>query len=58
MRLLWIPLAALLLAGCAVVPVAPPYAYVPRPRPRFTYVYPAYPGYAPGWYAPRYYGHW
>ena len=55
MRWLWILLAALLLAGCAVVPLAPPYAYVPRPRPRITYVY---PGYAPGWYAPGYYGHW
>ena len=48
-----IPLAALLLAGCAIVPVAP-YGYV-RPRPRVTYVYPAYPY---GWYAPRYYRHW
>jgi hypothetical protein len=57
MRLLWIPLAALLLAGCAIVPLAP-YAYAPPPRPRLTYVYPAYPGYAPGWYAPRYYGRW
>lgn len=55
MRWLWILLGALLLAGCAVVPLAPPYAYVPRPRPRTTYVY---PGYAPGWYAPGYYGHW
>ena len=55
MRLLWIPLVALLLAGCAIVPLAPPYAYAPPPpRPRVTYVYPAYPG----WYAPHYYGHW
>ncbi len=51
MRLLLIPLAALLLAGCAIVPLAP-VAYAPAPRPRVTYVYPAYP------YAPRYYGHW
>jgi hypothetical protein len=51
--LLIIPLAALLLAGCAIVPIAP-YGYV-QPRPRITYVYPAYPH---GWYAPRYYGHW
>ena len=51
--LLLIPLAALLLAGCAIVPIGP-YAYAP-PRPRVTYVYPAYPY---GWYAPRYYGHW
>jgi hypothetical protein len=39
--LLIIPLAALLLAGCAIVPIAP-YGYV-RPRPRVTYVNPAYP---------------
>ena len=51
--LLLIPLAALLLAGCAIVPIGP-YAYAP-PRPRVTYVYPGYPH---GWYAPRYYGHW
>jgi len=51
--LLWIPLASLLLAGCAIVPVGP-YAYAP-PRPRISYVYPVYPY---GWYAPRYYGHW
>jgi hypothetical protein len=51
--LLLIPLAALLLAGCAIVPIGP-YAYAP-PRPRGSYVYPAYPY---GWYAPRYYGHW
>lgn len=58
MRLLWIPLAALLVAGCAIVPLAP-YAYAPPPpRPRVTYIYPAYPGYAPGWYAPRYYSRW
>jgi hypothetical protein len=50
--LLIIPLAALLLAGCAIVPIAP-YGYV-RPRPRVTYVYPGYPY----WYAPRYYRHW
>jgi len=49
--LLIIPLAALLLAGCAIVPIAP-YGYA-RP-PRVTYVYPAYPY----WYAPRYYRHW
>jgi hypothetical protein len=56
MRLLWIPLAALLLAGCAIVPLAP-YAYAPpRPRPRVTYVYPAYPAH-PYWSAPRYYDH-
>ena len=56
MRLVWIPLAALLLAGCAIVPLAP-YAYAPPPpRPRFTYSYPAYPY----WSAPRYYdrGRW
>jgi len=51
--LLLVPLAALLLGGCAIVPVAPPYAYV-RPAPRVTYVYPAYPY----WYAPRHYRHW
>jgi hypothetical protein len=51
--LLIIPLAALLLAGCAIVPIVP-YGYA-RPRPRVTYVYPAYPY---GWYAPRYYRHW
>jgi hypothetical protein len=59
MRLLWIPLAALLLAGCAIVPLAP-YAYAPPPpRPRFTYSYPVYPAY-PYWPAPRYYdrGRW
>jgi hypothetical protein len=54
MRLLrWLPLAALLLAGCVIVP-AGPYAYAP-PRPRISYVYPVYPY---GWYAPRYYGRW
>lgn len=47
--LLIIPLAALLLAGCAIVPIAP-YGYA-RPRPRVTYVYPAHPY----WYGPRYY---
>ena len=48
MRLFWIPLAALLLAGC----YAPP-----PPRPRYTYSYPVYPAYP---YAPRYYdrGRW
>jgi hypothetical protein len=51
MRLLWIPLAALLLAGCAIVPLVP-VGYARPPRPHVTYVYPAYP------YAPRYYGHW
>lgn len=58
MRLFWIPLAALLLAGCAIVPLAP-YAYAPPPRPRVVYRYPAYPAY-PYWNAPRYYdrGHW
>jgi hypothetical protein len=57
MRLLWISLAALLLAGCAIVPLAP-YAYAP-PRPRVTYIYPAYPTH-PYWSAPRYYhrGRW
>ncbi len=49
--LLIIPLAALLLAGCAIVPIAP-YGYARRPT--VTYVYPAYPY----WYAPRYYRHW
>jgi len=56
MRLLWIPLAALLLAGCAIVPLVP-FAYAPPPpRPRFTYSYPA----SPYWSAPRYYdrGRW
>jgi hypothetical protein len=57
MRLLWISLAALLLAGCAIVPLAP-YTYAP-PRPRVTYIYPAYPTH-PYWSAPRYYhrGRW
>jgi hypothetical protein len=59
MRLFWIALAALLLAGCAIVPLAP-YAYAPPPpRPRVVYRYPAYPAY-PYWNAPRYYdrGRW
>jgi hypothetical protein len=57
MRLLWIPLAALLLAGCAIVPLAP-YAYAPPP-PRVVYRYPGYSPY-PYWNAPRYYdrGRW
>jgi hypothetical protein len=54
MRLLWIPLAALLLAGCAIVPLAP-FAYEPPPPPRAAYVYPAYPY---RWYGPHYHGHW
>ena len=57
MRLLWIPLAALLLAGCAIVPLVP-FGYAPPPpRPRYTYSYPVYPAYP---YAPRYYdrGRW
>lgn len=57
MRLFWIPLAALLLAGCAIVPLVP-FGYAPPPpRPRYTYSYPAYPAYP---YAPRYYdrGRW
>ncbi len=53
MRLLWIPLAALLLAGCVVVPLGH-HAYAP---PRATYIYPAHPGHPHGWYAPRYYRH-
>ena len=53
MRLLWLIVpAALLLAGCVLVPVEP-YGYA-RPRPSVTDVYPAYPY----WYAPRYYRHW
>ncbi|HEY7250362.1 MAG TPA: hypothetical protein VIG37_07690 [Methylomirabilota bacterium] len=40
------------------MPLAPPFVCGPRPRPRITYVDPAHPGYAPGGYAPRYYGHW
>jgi len=55
MRLLWIPLAALLLGGCVFVPLGP-HAYAPPPR--ATYIYPAYPAYPHGWYAPRYYGRW
>ena len=50
MRLLWIPLAMLLLAGCVVVPLAPR-GYAP-PRPRATYIHPAPPIY-PYWSAPR-----
>ena len=59
MRLFWIPLAALLLAGCVIVPLAPSAYAPPPPRPRFTYRYPAYPAY-PYWPAPRYYdrGRW
>lgn len=44
MKFLGIPLAALLLGGCVVVP-ARPYAYHPAPSPRVTYAYPAYPHY-------------
>jgi hypothetical protein len=47
-ELLWIPLAVLVLGGCAIVPLFP-FAYAPPPRPHVTYVYPAYP------YGPRYY---
>ena len=48
MRLFWIPLAALLLAGCAIVPLAPIGYAPPPPRPRVIYrspapAYPAYP---------------
>jgi hypothetical protein len=53
-------LAAVLLAGCAIVPLVP-YAYAPpRPRPRATYSYPTDPTYPYGWHAPRRYhrGHW
>jgi hypothetical protein len=54
MRLFWMFLAALLLAGCAIVPLAP-YAYAPPPpRPRLIYRAPAYPAH-PYWHAPRYY---
>ncbi|HET7876147.1 MAG TPA: hypothetical protein VFN71_11565 [Methylomirabilota bacterium] len=55
MKRLWIALLALLLSGCAVVPVAP-YAYPPGPPPRGTYVYPAHPHYYyghPYWHSPR-----
>lgn len=57
MRLFWISLAGLLLAGCAIVPLVP-YGYAPPPpRPRYTYSYPGYPAYP---YAPRHYdrGRW
>jgi hypothetical protein len=47
MRIIWIALTAVLLAGCAVVPLFP-YAYVPAPAPRSGYAYPSYPRYAPG----------
>ena len=57
MRLLWIPLAALLLAGCVVVPYGP-HVYAPRPRVTYYHAYPAYPAYPHGWYAPRHYRHW
>ena len=56
MRLFLIPLAALLLAGCVIVPLEP-FAYAPRPRHIYRApVYPPYP-YRP---APRYYdrGRW
>jgi len=54
MRLFWISLAVLWLAGCAIVPLAL-YSYAPPPpRPRVTYSYPVYPAY-PYWSAPRYY---
>ncbi len=48
MKFLWVALLALLLSGCAIVPVAP-YGYDPAPRPRGYHGYPTYPQ--------RYYGH-
>jgi hypothetical protein len=48
MKRLWIALLALLLSGCAIVPIAP-YGYAPASRPRATYGYPDYPH--------HYYGH-
>ncbi len=57
MRLFSIFLAALLLAGCAIVPLVP-FGYAPpRQRPGYAYSYPRYPAYP---YAPRYYdrGRW
>ncbi len=53
MRLLLIALTALLLAGCAVVPLAP-YTYAPAPYPRGTYGHPVYPHH----YAWRPYDRW
>lgn len=54
MRLFWMFLAALLLAGCAIVPLAS-YTYPPPPpRPRLIYRAPTYPAH-PYWHAPRYY---
>jgi hypothetical protein len=56
MRLLWISLTAVLLAGCAIVPLVPVAYAPPFPRPRAAYIHPA-PGAHPyGWPAPRYYG--
>ncbi|HSE06784.1 MAG TPA: hypothetical protein VLK35_21745 [Methylomirabilota bacterium] len=60
MRLLGMLLAAVLLAGCAIVPLVP-YGYAPpRPRPRATFIYPAHPIYTYPGHAPRHYhrGHW
>ncbi len=48
MKRLWIALLALLLSGCAIVPIAP-YGYAPAPRPRASYGYPGY--------SHHYYGH-
>ena len=54
MRLFLIPLAALLLAGCVIVPLEP-FAYAPPPpRPRHHLPRPGLPTY-PYWSAPRYY---